>query len=924
MHLLGRDDELARIGSLVDQARHGRGGALLLTGDPGIGKTSLLTAAAAHLQHMLVVRVRGYEAESSLPFAAVERLVRPLADHLETLPERHRLALQVAAGDTSGAPPDRFLVGLGVLGLLAAAGESAPVVCVVDDAHLLDAESLDVLAFVGRRLEAEPVVLLLAGRESSALVTRAAGVPTERLEGLPTAAAMRLLVDSLTDPIDPAVAVKVVAATGGNPLALVDLAGELTVRQLTESTFGDEPLPIGKHLEQHYLRQVRRLSDVEQMWLLVVAADSTGDLDLIAATAGELGLPAGVGDVAEAAGLVELGRTVGFRHPLVRSAAYNAAHGRERRRVHRALAVMAEKLGNAERAAWHAAKATLGTDEDVARRLEEVADVAAERGGFASRARVLVESAALTPAGGRRSVRLVRAAEAALQAGSGQLAKELLDEIDEDQLDPVSRGRYITAEVDHTMFVAAPTLTRATADMLAAAELFHGRDDDLEQRSLMRAWERALPAERLATGFAWDELGNRLVSGADVKEGDTATILRGLGALILDPYEQAAPRVRQALDVLDALPVEDLLVHGHSCVALATYLWDLDARHRILERWAEAARDAGSLASLDTALWVLSITEAFGGTPGRAIQYMEQVRELRRAIGYDAEHVVNLAVLAWSTDARGRVLELAELTREMGFGGVQASAMAALAVVDIAEGRYRDAHDKLKPFIDDPFLHVTPTLWPDFAEAAARSGHPDEALDTVRAMERVAEVSGTSWAVGAALRCRAILGSEVRPGTTPAASAADVERDFRAAIAELERTSAVVELGRAHLLLGEWLRRMRRRRDARPHLRAAIDLFDGAGADPFAARAVRELRATGEAHRTGAVPTTGGLTQQELTVAELAASGRTNAEIAATMFLSANTIDYHLRKVFQKLGISSRRQLADRIGDGRRDGRARR
>ncbi|MET0767564.1 MAG: LuxR family transcriptional regulator [Aeromicrobium sp.] len=912
-HLVGREDELARIAALMGLARNGRGAALLCTGDPGIGKTSLLAAATAGLHAVTLIRLRGYEAENTLPFAAIERLVRPLSDHLGSLPERHRDALEVASGTASGHPPDRFLVGLGVLGLLAAAGEDVPVVCVVDDAHLLDDESMDVLAFVGRRLEAESVLLLMAGRESPTLMARAAGVPTHRLSGLPTDAAVRLLVDSVTEPIDPAVAMKIVTATGGNPLALVDLAAELTVRQLTESSFADEPLPIGRHLEQYYLRQVRRLSDVEQTWLLVAAAVSAGDLDLIAATAHRLELPADAAEAAEAAGLVELGRTVRFRHPLVRSAAYNAAHGRERRRVHRAVAGVAQELGQADRAAWHAAKATLGTSEDAARRLEQVADAAAARGGFASRARVLVEAAALTPTGGPKYARLVSAAEAALAAGSGQLAKNLLDEIDEDVLDPVSRGRYITAGADYSLFVAAPTLTRAAADMLGAAELFHGQDDDLEQRSLLKAWEWALPAERLATGFEWKELGVRLLEGADVKEGDAATILRGIAALILKPYTEAAPLVRQALDVYDGMTADDLLVYGHSCVALATYLWDLDARHRILERWAAAARDAGSLTTLDTALWLLSVTEAIGGTPRRAAQYMEQVRELRRAIGYDAEHVVNLAVLAWSAAGRGRVAEMADRTVEMGFGGVHASAMSALATVDIAEGRYRDAYDKLKPFIDDPFLHVTATMWPDFAEAAARSGHPEDAADAVRAMEEVAEVAGTSWAAGAALRGRAMLGSDVRPGAPPDATV-EVERGFQAAIAELERTRAMVELGRAHLLLGEWLRRSKRRRDARPHLRAAVELFDRAGADPFVDRASRELEATGEPPRSGGVARTADLTQQELTVAELAASGKTNAEIAATMFLSVNTIDYHLRKVFQKLGISSRRQLFDRVG----------
>ena len=900
--LVGRTDELAHLALTVSHARNGRGGALLLVGDPGIGKTTLLAAATRDLVGVQLIRVSGFEAESTMPFAAVERLVRPLREHLDALPERHQQVLRVAAGEVSGPPPDRFLVGLGVLGLLAAAGSHQPVVAVVDDAHFLDAESLDALAFVGRRLEAEAAALLLAGRSDPDFAARTAGVDVLELAGLDPEDAVQLLTTSLAEEIDPPVALKVAAATGGNPLALVDLAHELTVKQLTESSFGEEPVPIGRHLESFYLRQVRLLDRPGQLWLVVVAADSTGNLDLIEAAARELDLPATAGESAEAAGLVELDRDVRFRHPLVKSAAYNAAAGRDRRRVHRALSVIAEKMGLRELEAWHAAKATLGTDEDVAQRLELVADLAAERGGFASRARVLAQASALTPEGGRKYARLVRAAEAALAAGTAQVAKDLLDEVDEEMLDPVSRGRLVSLGADYAMFTAAPGLVRAGADKLEAAALFHDEDAELEQAALIKAWDWSLPAERLATGTTWRELGKRLRAGAEVREGHAATILRAISALILLPYAEAVPVIREALDAYDAMDDDALLTYGQGSVALATALWDHEARGRLLRRWADVARDSGSLQHLDGALWVLSLTEAMGGTPRRAQRYMEQVRELRRAIGYDAEHVVNVAVLAWSSATRSEVPGLTELIHAMGFGGVHSSAMATLAVVDLAEGRPEAAYEKLKPLVDDPFFHLTALPYPDFVEAALRSGHEDEARDVLARLEANAAANGSPWARGAAARVRALLSPDDL-----------AEAQFVEAVSLLERTGVLVELGRAHLGYGEWLRRQRRRGEAAVELRAAEDLFLLAGAEPFVDRAQRELRAVGGSAATAPPGAPEILTPQEQTVAELAAAGHTNAEIGATMFLSPNTVDYHLRKVFQKLGISSRRQLAERL-----------
>jgi DNA-binding CsgD family transcriptional regulator len=906
--LLGRDDELRRVAAVVAHARNKSGGALLVAGEPGIGKTTLLAAATADRPGLRMLRVNGFESEATMPFAAVQRLIMPLRDHLPALPERHRQALRVAAGEAEGPPPDRFLIGLGVLGLLAAAGEAAPVICVVDDAHLLDPESLDALAFVARRLRAESAAVIFGARDVPDAATRFAGVPELRLPGLGTEPAVQLLTASLPVEargrgLDPAVAARIVAATGGNPLALVDLAGELTVRQLTESSLGDEPIPVGRHLESLYQRQVRGLPPEAQLWLLVAAADSTGDADLIAAAAGRLGLSGQARDAAETAGLVELGPAVRFRHPLIRSAVYNAAHGKDRRRVHRALSAVAQEAGRVEREAWHAAKATLGTDEEVAKRLERVADTAGDRGGFASRARMLAQASALTPPGPQKYARLVGAAEAALSAGTGQLAKDLIDEVDEDLLDPVPRARLIVLSADHALFTADPALRHGGADLLAAARLFHGHDDLQEQNTLIRAWELVLPAERLATGATLRELGERMRAGAEVREGPAARILRALSALILLPYREAVPIMRDAVRAYQEMDAAALMQYGQSSVALTTALWDADARMELLERTSVAARDAGSLQLLDCGLWVQSLTEALTGNPRRATDLMEQVRELRRAIGYDAEHVINMAVLAWTAAPVAQVDAMAEGARQMGFGGVHSAAVAALAIADVAAGRPESAYARLKPQMDDPFLHTTPLYYGDFVEACVRLGHHEEAAETARRLTERADASGSPWARSIAARSRALLAPDT-----------EAEEQYQAAITGLPGTRVVVDEGRAHLLYGEWLRRMRRRRDARTQLRRAAELFTGAGAGVFAERAARELRALGDNPAGPGERPPLDLTAQQLTVARLAAAGHTNAEIGAAMFLSANTVDYHLRRIFAKLGVSSRRQLTDRLG----------
>jgi DNA-binding CsgD family transcriptional regulator len=903
--LLGRDAELARLAAVVLGARNGASGALVVRGEPGIGKTSLLRAATEHAVGCRVVQVAGYEAEQAIAHAALDRLLRPFRDLADTIPAHHAAALRRATGSEDGPPPDRFLVGLAVLELLAAAGRAQPVVCTVDDAHLLDPESLTILAFVARRLYAEPVALILAARDDPAVDAATAGVPSVRLTGLDPESAGTLLRTSAAAGADPLLLTRVAAATGGNPLALIDLADELTVQELTDSGLGEEPVPVGRHLAAHYARLVGRTPPATRSWLLVAAADSTGTLDLVEAACRTLGVPPGASTAAEDAGLVDLGGSTRFRHPLVRAAAYTAATGRDRRAAHAALSTAARDAGLDELEAWHAAKAVLGTDPDVAGRLERVADLAGARGGVVSRARVLGRAAELTPPGPVRARRQVAAAEAAVAAGAAQLAATLLDEVDEGDLGPVERARVLVVRVTLGVFTGDPAvLVRASADLLEAARLCHGRDPEREQRALLQAFDYALSAEHRRTGVTLAELGARLRAGAAVREGPGAVVLAALGAHVLDPYPVAVPAMRRGLAAIRALDGPAALPFLIAEVALSTALGDVAARAEGLARSARAARDTGALQVLDTALWVASLAELTGGTPRRAGQLVDEVRELRRAIGYDAEHVANVAQLAWAGAPRDHVDAVSRAAAAAGFGGVESSATGALAVRDLAEGRYADAYAALRPEMDDPFLQVTPTRVPDLVEAAARSGHHEDAARGTELLAARADANGSAWVRGLVHRCRALAG--------PAAQA---EQQFRESVRVLEEAGVPVEAARSRLLLGEWLRRARRRGEAAVELRRALDALTATGATVFAERARSELRATGAgADDAPASAALADLTSRERTVARMAARGDTNAEIGSALFVSVHTVDYHLRKVFSKLGVTSRRQLREHVG----------
>lgn len=897
--LIGRLDELETIRSLIIAARGGLSAALVVRGEPGIGKTSLIEVATTRQRGVRLIRADGFEAESSIPFAGLHRIGVALRTDIAGLSERHRQALNVAWGMEDGPPPDRFMVGLALLALLAAA---APVVCVVDDAHWMDVESLAVLGFVARRLTAEATVVVFSARDTDDVDVALAGIDSLRLGGLDIPSSVRLLQSVRPGGVDTYSATRIAEATGGNPLALIDLARDLDTRQITDLTLSLNPVPIGRQLEEHYLRLVRTMSDDEQLWLLVAAVQSGEQRELIDGAARRLGIGHDSADAAVEHDLVTLSDVVTFRHPLVRSAVYGAAPAGLRRRVHTALSAEATALGLVELTAWHAAEATLGSDVDVADQLAEVAGRAGRRGGLLSQARLLARAATLTPPGGARTDRLLGAAEVAIAAGAAHLAGDLLDRIDATRLDSVQRGRLLTCRARLALFIADPAVVHGPAQLLRAAQCF-GDGSPRRQRALVQAFEVTMVTERELRDTTLSELGRHLRQGALTGPEPWRSVMAAASSLIAEPYAVAVPKMRAAVDVLSALDDTELPEFGFIGIAFTMALFDMPAAVRYLTRLADVARDNASLRALDATLWVRSIVDTERGDLVSAALHMDQVRELRRALGYDAENVINIAYLAWTGTPREQIEVLRDITRSMGFGGVFTSAEAALAQLDLAEGSYQSAFDRLGPLLDTPFLHPTFLHFAPFVEAAVRSGHRDEALHTAGLVEAMASASGTPWLIGLSHRCLALVATDDE----------QADRHYRSAIDFLDPAVVPMDSGRAHLLYGEWLRRLKRRREARAHLREALHTFERSNAPAFADRARTELTATGEQLRQRRSVAGVELGERETTVAKMAAAGSTNAEIAASLFISAHTVDYHLRKVFQKLGVSSRRQLAARF-----------
>jgi DNA-binding CsgD family transcriptional regulator len=880
---------------LLDAARAGESRPLVVRGDPGVGKTALLDYLAGRASGSRVAHASGVEAEMELAYAGVHQLLTPMLDRLERLPDPQREALATAFGLSAGPAPDRFLVGLATLSLLADAAEEHPLLCLVDDAQWLDQASAQVLGFVARRLVADPVALVFAARVPG---EELAGLPELLVEGLPEADARALLEAALTGPLDARVRDRLVAETGGNPLALLELPRGLTPAELAGGFALPDAPPLAGRIEDSFRRRLEALPAQTRSLLLVAAADPVGDPVLVWQAAERLGIRAAAATPAAEAGLLEIGARVLFRHPLVRSAAYRSASLQERQEVHRALAEATDPALDPDRRAWHRAQATLGPDEEVAAELERSAGRAQARGGVAAAAAFLQRAVALTldPAG--RAERALAAAQASLQAGAFDAALGLLATAETGPLDDFQRARVDLLRGQ--VAFASDLGSEAPPLLLKAARALERFDMELARETYLTAWAAAVFAGA-------DDLPEtcRAIRALPPPAGTPRPVdllLDGLALLITEGRPAAAATLLRAGKDLADIPAEDVLRWGWMATAASNAVWDDDSTRAIAARHVQVVRDAGALAQLPMPLLALGTVTAWSGDFAGAASMIAEAESIAAATGSRMPPSIALRLVGLQgREAEASALIAATIEQAAAGGQGLAATIArwAAAVLYNGLGRYDEAVTAARHATSDTFEpYVSMWALPELVEAATRMGDAELARDALERLAETTRPAGTDFALGIESRTRALLSDGVI-----------AEELYREAIERLGRTRLRPELARAHLLYGEWLRRQGRRVDARAQLRTAHDLFAAIGMEAFAERARRELLATGERVRKRSPETREELTPQETQIARLARDGLSNPEIGAQLFISARTVKYHLGKVFTKLGISSRSQL---------------
>lgn len=906
---MGRDGERKSLDELVARCREGFSGAVVLRGEAGIGKTTLLDyVSSTSTTGVRVIRLSGVEAEAGFPFAAVQRLVGPSIVAVDRLPAPQARALMVACGLREGPAAAVFLVGMAVLSVLAGWSKREPILVCVDDAHWLDEESQVVLGFVARRVHAEGIAIVFGMRDSEHRSRALDGVPTIELTGLDSDSALELLRSVVKQRVDDRIGRRVVTATGGNPLALTDLGLVLSAQQLVGGTLLPEPVPIGRYLESHYLAQIRRLPDDTQRWLLLAAAEPTGDPGCVNRAAASMGIADDVAGPAERDGIVAVGSTIEFRHPLVRSAAYAGATSADRRAAHAALA-LATTPSSWDRRLWHLAAASAGPDETVAIELERAADGAHKRGGLSARAQYLTRAAELTPDVATRERRMSQAAAAALDAGAPLQAAALIDAISDGALDAADRARILLCSGHTNVQIGERGASARLPAMCLEAALL---SVDLAPEALLAACIAAIAAEQLIAGTSVVEIAlaaERLTTAAGPSL--TTTMVGAFARLVTAGYERAAPDIRNATRALCSPDVSDdeFLRHYLLGVTLCMMTWDDSAQAAVLGRAASAARARGALRHLDTILFCQSMMQTILGNLTAADIYVVEGHQTRAALGATElqwEIYRHPELLAWHADApalRDIVNATAAAGEYLGHGAIVSITRIAEVVLDLGHGNYADAAATAQSLIEGDVLGVHSRVLPDLVEGASRSGQQELAADALATLESRTRGSASPRAFCVATRSRALL-----------ASPDEADDLYQQALELLTHTPAVMDLARTHLLYGEWLRRRARKNDAREQLQTAYDRFTTIGATAFAARAGGELAAIGVRVPANASTQHNTLTAQESQVARLAGRGDTNAEIAARLFISPLTVDYHLRKVYRKLGVRSRRDLR-RLGE---------
>ena len=890
--------------SLVDAARAGDSRTVVLRGEAGIGKTALLEYMAARSPDCQVLRAVGVESEMELPFAAVHQLSQPLLDGLERLPGPQREALETAFGLSAGQPPDRFFVGLALLSQFSEHTHARPLVCLVDDAQWLDRSSAQVLSFVSRRLRMESVVLVLAERDGDAL-SEFEGLPELRLGGLLEDDAAELVSSATLGPLDKLVRGRILAEARGNPLALLELSQGRSSAVLAGGFALPGTLPLPARIQAEYRRRVELLPSDTQRLLLLAAADPVGDPHLFWRAASELGITVAAAAPAEAEGLLDVDARIGFKHPLLRSAIYQGSSPAERRSVHRALAMVTDPEHDPDRRAWHRAQAVLGPDDAVAAELERSAGRARARGGLAAAAAFQQRSVALTQEPARRADRALAAAQASLEAGTFDPALAMLVVAEAGPLDDLGR-----AKVDRLRAEVAFAQNRgsdAPRMLLEAARRLEPLDVRLSRDTYLDAWAAALFAGHLAgEGGSLQDI-SRAAIGAPAPVGPPLPrdiLLQGLATVFTDGRGAAVLPLKRAVasfistDVTD----EEVLRWGWLASRAANFVWDYDCGLEINLKAAKLARESGALEALAVVDNACGQTAAVGGDFALAALLAAEVDALKEATG---TRIAPHAALALA-GLRGHEAGASELIADVithatgaGQGAAVHYAWWANAVLMNGLGRYEEALAAATEASEHtPELYIASWALVELIEAAARMDRVELARSAFARLEGHIEACDADWALGVLARSRALLSE----GST-------AESLYQEAIARLGATSLLPDVARAHLLYGEWLRRQGRRVDGREQLRTAHDMLTTMGVEAFAARARRELLATGENVRPRNTNAQESLTPQESLVAQLASDGLTNLEIGARLFLSARTVEWHLGKVFAKLGVSSRREL---------------
>jgi DNA-binding CsgD family transcriptional regulator len=887
---------------ILGTIRGGESRSLVVRGEAGIGKTALLQYLVRSASDINIVRAVGVESEMELTFAGLHQLCAPLLNRLPRLPAPQCAALEVVFGLSDGDPPDRFLVGLGVLSLFAEVAEERPLLCVVDDAQWLDQASALTLAFVARRLLAERVGMVIAAREPGEELRH---VPELEVRGLRNGDARALLSSVVPSKLDQRIRDRIIAETRGNPLGLLELPRGLTATELVGAFALTGGQALTGKIEHSFIRRLETLTEETRLLLLLAAAEPMGDPLLLAQAADRLGIRLAAANGAEAQGLLEIGERVTFRHPLVRSAVYGWAADQDRRAVHLVLAQATDRELDPDRRAWHLAAAASGPDENVAIELERSADRAQARGGLAAAAALLQRAVALTQDAARRVERALAAAQASLEAGAFGVAIGLLAAAEVRPLDPLQLARL---DLLRAQLAFAQSRGRdAPPLLLRAAKTLEPLDPRLARETYLDAWSAALFAGRFARAGGLDEVSSEALSAPPAAAPARACdqLLDGYALLLAEGRSVATPLLQQAVKAFagERASAAEVLRWGWLATVAAVIVWDYESCLAVATRGVQVARDSGALTVLAVALNIMGQAVALAGDYGTAERLISEADTVTDITGTPVLRYAAIYLAAY----RGRQDDVAELvtsTVPVATAGGQGNAVQFLSlatpVVANAGGRYREALGPAQDASDDmPDLVVSMWALIELVEAAARSGEMELAQSAVDRLAERNDVSANDWSLGVEARSRALMSEGVAANEL-----------YREAIDRLSRTRLRPELARAHLLYGEWLRRQGRRVDAREHLRAADDMLTSIGMEAFAERARRELLATGEKARKRTVETRDDLTAQERQISELARDGLSNPEIGARLVLSPRTVEWHLRKVFIKLGIHHRQELA--------------